>query len=142
MVVDLNIISLFFYQCNYMYFGNELPVPKFGILHSYVTCGYFSYRKIGWFNKNIYSPTILITDYYDFTMDQMEELMCHEMIHYYLAYTGKDRNCRHGKEFKKMAKMFKINYKKNITVHVDISLYKRRKGTPFLSYWFVKKLYM
>lgn len=125
-----------------MYFGNELPVPNFGILHSYVTCGYFRYRQIGWFNKSIYNPTILITDYYDFTLEQIEELMCHEMIHYYLAYTGKDRNCRHGKEFKKMAKMFKINYKKNITVHVDISLYKRRKGTPFLSYWFVKKLYM
>lgn len=30
----------------------------------------------------------------------------------------------------------------NIVDEVDISQYKRRKGTPSLSYWFVKKLYM
>lgn len=141
MIVNLDNISLFFYQCNYMYFNNELPVPNFGILHSYITCGYFSFRKIGFFNKNVYNPTILITDYYDFTMDQMKELMCHEMIHYYLAYTGKDRNCRHGKEFKKMAEMFKLNYKINITIHVDLSQYKRRDGTPLLKYWWTKLIY-
>lgn len=30
----------------------------------------------------------------------------------------------------------------NIVDEVDISQYKRRKGAPSLSYWFVKKLYM
>ena len=67
--------------------------------------------------------------------------MCHEMIHYYLAYTGKDRNCRHGKEFKKMAGIFELNYKIKITSRVDLTKYKRRKGTPFLDYWFAKNIF-
>lgn len=138
MVVTLDLLSQCFYQYNFMYFDNELPTPNFGILHSFRTCGFFEYTKGGWFDKNVYNPIISITDYYDFTLDQLEELMCHEMIHYYLAYTGKDRNCRHGKEFKKMARIFELNYKIHITSHVDLTKYERRKGTPSLEYWWTK----
>ena len=141
MVVNLGLMSLCFNQYNYMYFDNELPLPNFGLLHSYITCGYFEYTKGGWFDKNLYNLTISITDYYDFTFDQLEELMCHEMIHYYLAYTGKDRNCRHGKAFKEMAGIFELNYKINIESHVDLSQYRRREGTPLLDYWWSKLFY-
>ena len=68
--------------------------------------------------------------------------MCHEMIHYYLAYIGEDRGCHHGKKFKKMAESLNRKYGLHITPHLDISQYKRREGTPNLSYWFVQKLYM
>lgn len=131
----------YFENCNMKYFDGELPLPSFGLLHSFTTCGYFRYNKGGWFDKNLYNPTILITDYYDFTSTQFEELMCHEMIHYYLAYTGKDRNCRHGKEFNNMAGIFELNYNINITSKVDITQYNRRKGTPLLSYWWSKLFY-
>ena len=55
------------------------------------------------------------------------DIMCHEMIHYYLAYTGVDRNCHHGKEFKKMADQLNLNYGLHITKRLDVSKYKKRK---------------
>lgn len=142
MVVNLDILSLFFNQCNYMYFDNELPVPEFGILHSFRTCGFFQYIKGGWFDKTLYDPILSMTDYYDFTEEQFVDIMCHEMVHYYLAYIGEDRDCSHGKKFKKMADQLNRTFGLHITPHLDLSKYKRRKGTPSLSYWFVKQLYV
>ncbi len=64
--------------------------------------------------------------------------MVHEMIHYYLAYFGIDKRCKHGKDFKRMAKQLNEAHGLHITTIVDIAQYKRRKGTPGLSYWFAK----
>ena len=83
-----------------------------------------------------------MTDYYDFTEQQFVDIMVHEMIHYYLAYFGQDRSCKHGKKFQEMAGRLNSDFGLHITSGVDISQYKRREGTPSLSYWFVKKLYM
>jgi predicted SprT family Zn-dependent metalloprotease len=79
-----------------------------------------------------------MTDYYDFTPKQFEDILVHEMIHYYLAYFGIDKSCSHGREFKKMAKRLNQAYGLNITKTLDISQYKRRKGTPSISYWLAK----
>jgi predicted SprT family Zn-dependent metalloprotease len=95
----------------------------------------------GWFDKTVYNPIIFITDYYDFTEKQFMDIMVHEMIHYYLAYIGEDMKCKHGKKFKKIAEKLNQTYNLNIVIDVDLSQYKRRAGTPSLSYWFVKKIY-
>lgn len=79
-----------FNLCNIEYFGGELLFPKFELLHSFRTCGYFKYVKTGWTDMETNAPVLLITDYYNFTRSQFVDIMCHEMIHYYLAWTGKD----------------------------------------------------
>ena len=127
---------------NEKYFEGKLPIPQFDLLHSYRTCGYFQYTTGGWFDKTVYDPIIFMTDYYDFTEQQFVDIMVHEMIHYYLAYTGQDSRCRHGKKFKEIAERLNSQYGLHIVTEVDLSQYKRRKGTPSLSYWFVKKIYM
>ena len=83
-----------------------------------------------------------MTDYYDFTQKQFEDILVHEMIHYYLAYFGEDTNCTHGKKFKKMAEDLNRKYGLHVTPYLDLSQYKRKPGTPSLSYWFVQKFYM
>lgn len=136
MVANYVNIAAAFINCNLKYFNEELPFPEFGILHSYRTCGYFQcqYRQV-WFHRELYDFKISITDYYDFTEEQFDDILVHEMIHYYLAYTGLDKHVRHGKEFKKMAKNLNLNYNLNITPMLDTSIYKRREGTPLLQYW-------
>ena len=124
-----------FNLCNMEYFEGKLLFPQFKLLHSFRTCGYFQYTKGGWFDKTLYDPTIFITDYYEFTQKQFVDVMCHEMVHYYLAYIGLDRNCNHGKQFKKMAERLNKTYSLNITKTVDLSKFKRRKGTSSLLYW-------
>jgi hypothetical protein len=135
MVANQDNMLLTFDECNMKYFEGKLLFPQFGLLHSYRTCGYFKYSGGGWHDKMLYDPIILMTDYYDFTEKQFIDIMVHEMIHYYLAYTGADKHLRHGKEFKKMANNLNLNYNLNITPLVDTSIYKRREGTPLLRYW-------
>ena len=127
MVANLSNIESIFNRCNMDYFNGELPFPQFDLLHSKKTCGYFHYTKGGWFDKTIYNPIISITDYYDFTEKQFIDIMCHEMIHYYLAYVDLDRKCKHGKEFKRMAESLNMTYGLNITSYLDLSQYKKNK---------------
>ena len=142
MIANLVNMADVFDKCNKAYFEGKLPISQFDLLHSYLLCGYFEYTKGGWFDKTLYDPTISITDYYDFTEKQFKDIMCHEMIHYYLAYVGEDRDCHHGKKFKKMAENLNRKYGLHVTPYLDLSQYKRRPGTPSLSYWFVQKFYM
>ena len=142
MVANHDNMLLTFDTCNMEYFEGKLLFPQFELLHSFRTCGYFKYMKGGWFDKTIYDPVIMMTDYYDFTEKQFVDIMVHEMIHYYLAYTGEDRRCRHGKEFKKIADNLNRKYGLRVIPYLDLSQYKRRAGTPSLSYWFVQKFYM
>lgn len=129
-----------FNLCNMEYFEGKLLFPQFALLHSYRTCGYFQYTRGGWFDKTLYDPIISMTDYYDFTEKQFRDIMCHEMIHYYLAYVGLDRGCHHGKKFKKMAESLNRTYGMNITPYVVLSEYKKRDGTPKFSYWLLQKI--
>ena len=141
MVANLDNMLDTFNLCNMEYFEGKLLFPQFALLHSFRTCGYFQYTKGGWLDKTLYDPTISMTDYYDFTEKQFRDIMCHEMIHYYLAYFGLDRRVHHGKQFKKMAEQLNQTYGLNITKYLDISQYKRRKGAPKFTYWLVKNLY-
>lgn len=136
MVANIQNLQLAFNQCNMKYFEGKLPIPMFDLLHSFRTCGYFhcDYEQ-GWFSKKLYNFCISMTDYYDFTPKQFEDILVHEMIHYYLAYFGIDKSLSHGREFKKMAKRLNQTYGLNITKTLDISQYKRREGTPTILYW-------
>lgn len=133
MVADVNNMLLTFDTCNMNYFEGKLFFPQFGLLHSFRTCGYFQFSGYG--DGSIYDPCISITDYYDFTEKQFVDIMCHEMIHYYLAYFGLDVKCRHGKAFKSMANELNTKYGLNVTPTLDLSKYKRREGTPSFFYW-------
>lgn len=141
MIANLVNMADVFDKCNKAYFEGKLPIPQFELLHSYLLCGYFEYTKGGWFDRTLYDPTISMTDYYDFTEKQFRDILCHEMIHYYLAYFGIDRGCHHGKEFKKMADRLNRKYGLNITKRIDTSTFKRRKGAPWFTYWLTQKIF-
>ena len=133
MVADFNNMVNLFHKCNMNYFGGELTLPRFELLHSFCICGRFEY-SLGWFRNKIKDPLIKITDYYDFTLEQYVDIMVHEMIHYYLVYTGLDKKCTHGKQFQMMARKLNRKYKLHVTPTLDITHYSRRKGTPLISY--------
>ena len=129
-----------FEVCNIKYFEGKLLYPQFSLIHSFKTCGYFCCQMKGWFNTRLYDPTISMTDYYDFTEKQFKDIMVHEMIHYYLAYYGIDRRCKHGKKFMEMAKRLNRKYGLNITPYLDLSKYKRSNKSPKFTYWLLQKI--
>ena len=129
--INLFTIMGLFQEYNENYFNGELPFPQFKIRHSYRTLGYFSceYDSEGMFNQSIE-----ISDNYDYTNDQLRDILVHEMIHYYLAYKGIDPHCHHGKDFKNMADEFNKTYGMNITKTIDLKPYRIQEGKSRL--WF------
>ena len=109
--VTTEMINFYFNIYNEKYFNSTLPLPNFCIIHRSSVFGYFRYTPS---NGVVCNPIIEISDKYNYTEDQLEDVLVHEMLHYYLAYTGKDKKCRHGKEFKKYADDLNLNYGLNI----------------------------
>ena len=109
-IAEFNILASF-YCFNEEYFGGILPIPHLKVRHGWRTLGYFYYQIDAPFGM---SETIEISDFYDYTEYEFRNILIHEMIHYYLYYTGEDPRCRHGKAFKAMAKRFNREYGNNI----------------------------
>jgi predicted SprT family Zn-dependent metalloprotease len=74
----------------------------------------------------MYNCVLEISKRYNYTESQLRDIMVHEMIHYYLAYTGKDIKMKHGKEFEKMANHLNKKYGLNITATIDTNLYDKK----------------
>jgi len=124
MILDEFTLMALFTEYNKKYFDNILPYPEFKLRKSYNTFGYFScnYDK----NYNMYNCVLEISKRYDYTKKQLRDIIVHEMIHYYLAYTGKDIKMKHGKEFKDMANELNRKYGLHITATIDSRPYKTK----------------
>lgn len=139
MVANLENMTCVFNMCNANYFEEKLPLPTFEVTHSYKNCAYFHFNY-EWYGKRFYNPVIRFSDLYDFSEDMFIDIMCHEMIHYYLVYYDIDQKCKHGKEFHEMA--YKLNKKYHLNIiddYVKQNL-KRNYDLPPMLFWTCKIL--
>lgn len=139
MVANLDNMGDCFKKCNKEFFESKLPLPAFEVNHSYKNCAYFHFN-FEWYGNKFFNPIIRFTDLYDFSEDMFIDIMCHEMIHYYLAYFNLDRKCKHGKEFHEMANRLNDKYHLNIVDNYAITNLKRNYDTPPLQFWLYKLL--
>lgn len=135
MTIGLSKVFNYFIFYNDKYFDGILPIPNFKRRHGWRTLGYFSYCPDDPFGT---TEVIEISDFYDYTLGQFRDILVHEMIHYYLCFTGEDPECRHGKAFKRMAKYFNETYGMNITTTIDTSLMKPAANASKVSKFFFK----
>ena len=126
-------IKVLFREFNRLYFDNILPVPYVKIRHSVKTLGYFSYT-IGAMPGT--TEVIEISDFYNYTDNQLRDIIVHEMIHYYLSYTGEDIYPSHGRAFMNKARQLNRKYGLQVTPTIDLTRMKPRDDAPFL-----KRLY-
>lgn len=133
MIYCISQLRVIFREYNKAYFGNILPMPYFKIRHSVNILGLFHYdpRAVPGTTE-----TIEISDFYDYTESQLRNLMVHEMLHYYLAYTGIEVYPDHGDSFINMAKQLNRTYGLNITPNVVLKRMTPRANAPFF-----KRLY-
>ena len=138
MVIGKHNILGHFFEYNNEYFDGILPIPNIELMESFHTFRFFECEFDE--DDSIVNPTIKISTNYDYSESQLRDILVHEMIHYYLAYVGKDVMVHHGKEFKKMAKDFNLNYGMNISTTIDETEYAVREGKSTfwhkLSTWF------
>ncbi len=76
MIADLNTMPRMFRECNRLYFDQQLPTPKFGIMHTDRNLGRFEFN---WAEcdkpvKKRYLA-ILMSDYFDFDEETFRNIM-------------------------------------------------------------------
>ena len=117
MIADLNNVPEIYWYCRKKFFNNELPDPKFCIIHSKNVLDQKKGKK--W--KPLAYKCISISDCFDFDRETLINIMAHEMIHYYLAEHQIKDDKSHGKEFMRMAQELNEKYGLNITETLDAS---------------------
>lgn len=112
-----NIVTTF-NKLNNACFNGSLKLCRINLNLKKNYLGYFKYDGYGNGNKLI-NPVLSINGKYQYTIEQFESVLAHEMIHYYLAQIGVDPKCSHGLEFKQMANNINSQFGLNIDERVD-----------------------
>jgi hypothetical protein len=68
---------------------------------------------------------ITFSKQYDFTDSQIDDVLVHEMIHYYLCVSKVDMECGHGPKFMEMADLFNRTFYLNIMEYNDGTVRKK-----------------
>ena len=99
-------------------FGGTLPVPPIHLTDSRTYMGMMTCRKrVGLFGKKHFSNFALrISKRFDFTEQELQDTLIHEMIHYYISYNQLQDSSAHGQLFRQMMNDINEKYGRHITV--------------------------
>ena len=120
MKINKALIKEKFNEYNKLYFNSELPKCEIKIKSAYRYYGLFECKDHEKYKKATFK-TITISDLYDYTDENLKNILVHEMIHYFLIEKKKlfHDSIKHGPEFQKMAKEFNEKYNLNIKILED-----------------------
>lgn len=110
-----------FSRFNKQFFNDRLPMPRLCVSYARTRLGTMTYKC----HKNdgppvFYAYTIRLSNYYDMSEQELEDVLLHEMIHYHIAIRQIRDTSAHGIMFHKM--MERINKKgHNICVSKNMS---------------------
>ena len=137
MEITTEYLAEIFREYNKQYFDDELPLPRFALLKSYRTLGFFSCKKIIG-RRQLKGARIDISCRFDWDEGTLRNVMVHEMIHYYLAFKHIDNEITHGEAFLQMSDDYNKRFGLNITVEVDNSKSKLASSASRLAFLFAK----
>lgn len=111
-------IQNIFNHFNVLCFGGVLPSPRIRISHAKGYLGQLRYKvKKDKNGKLAYSDFSLnISQMYELNQQKLEDVVIHEMIHYYIHYNNIQDTSAHGVVFRKMMKDINIRFNRNITI--------------------------
>ncbi len=119
MELTAKILREWFVGFNTEYFNDRLPLPQLTVSNTRTQLGQFRCNKVKkrllWGYK-LTDFSIKISDYYQLTERDYQQTLLHEMIHYYIIYTGSNDTSPHGKLFRQMAQQINERGGWNITV--------------------------
>ena len=112
-------LAMSFNKINKSFFNDCLPKCKFNLKLNKNYMGLFKYDGINAENETLINPIISVNGAYQYNTLQLDSIMAHEMIHYYLAYAHIDMQCTHGEAFQDMANEMNSELGLNIEEEVD-----------------------
>ena len=103
---------------NEQYFDGGLPLPRLALSRSKTRLGSMSCKRVTRLlsGTKFSDFTIRLSNYYDLSERDFQNVLLHEMIHYHIAYTGVKDTSPHGVVFRRMAEVFNRKYGWNIKV--------------------------
>ena len=134
MEVTEKVLEKKFDECNKIYFNNGLPYPFFSIFCKKKPFAKFTYLKKKKNGENVLVyKKISVSIYYDFTEEQLRDMIVHEMIHYFIAYNDIKDNKEHGKIFLSIAERLNSEFGLNIEKTRSTSSYLRIENAPTIN---------
>ena len=128
----LQYISRQFAEFNDAYFNGELPQPAFALGKARTVLGQFSCRRSRtWLLRRprLSGCTIKMSTYYDLAERECQNVLLHEMIHYYIAYKGIRDTSPHGRVFRSMMERLNAAHGWDIRVRTDTSRWAKAEAT-------------
>lgn len=103
---------------NRLYFGGTLPVPPIHLTNARTYMGQMTCKKrVGLFGKKHFSDFALrISKCIDFSEQELQDTLIHEMIHYYISYNQLQDTSAHGQTFRQMMNDINEHYDRHITI--------------------------
>lgn len=104
---------------NTAYFGGILPVPRFVVSNSRTVLGKFCClrQRAGLLRRAVCTDfTIMVSAWYDVTERDYDNVLLHEMIHYYIAFRQLRDTSAHGPLFRReMKRLNALGWNINVT---------------------------
>ena len=119
MQINTEWIAVNFDRFNKDYFGGRLTPPKFSVNNARTRLGSMAFKwKRSFLKRESYDYIIRLSNYYDIPEVEFQNVLLHEMIHYYIAVNRFKDDSVHGTMFRSIAQ--RINKQGwNIVVRTD-----------------------
>lgn len=118
MIFTIDFIRDTFERFNRLLFQSSLPAPRFALSRSRQNFGMLRLKSIrtitGKTKKSDY--TLACSVMYELTREEAEDVVIHEMIHYYIELNGLHDTSTHGQLFRAMMDMINAVYHRHITI--------------------------
>ena len=118
MPITVTDIQSIFNKFNVLCFDGQLPLPRIRIGHAKGYLGQLRYKvKKEKDGRRTYTDFSLnFTQRYELDQQKLEDVVIHEMIHYYIHYNNIQDTSAHGVVFRKMMDNINIRFKRNIII--------------------------
>ena len=104
MQIDTEWIAVNFDRFNKENFGGRLTPPKFSVNNARTRLGSMAFKwKQSLFKRETYDYVIRLSNYYDIPEVEFQNVLLHEMIHYYIAVNHFKDDSVHGTMFRSIA---------------------------------------
>lgn len=132
MIADLALIKEKFQIFNKQIFNETLPLPTITIGKAMRSLGTMRCdRRIKPFGKiENYNFRITISSQFDLPEKELEDVLIHEMIHFYIMYKQMHDTSPHGEIFKKLMNIINLKFNRNICISKKNNGYKKLSCKP------------
>lgn len=118
MVATIPYIEGKFNEYNGLIFNGELPAIPIKLSKAKTSLGQLAFkRRRTWYGRTVYSDFRLrVSTHFDLPENELEDIIIHEMIHYYIFVNRLKDKSAHGSLFRQMMKDINTRYGRNISI--------------------------